>query len=232
MKEEIIGTHIGIFDVLCESDHRAKDGHKLYHVRCCECGWESDMRKTQIEATTKCAHLDIAGNTRIFNTYTWENQRIKNIFSGMKSRCYDSNDKNYRWYGEKGIKICDEWMNSPKTFESWAIKNGYDDNLTIDRIDETKNYCPENCRWITGVNNAKYKSTTRLIEVDGEIHTGREWADVLDVGTNMINTYIREYGEDNTKEFIKKYLRNPGIKPNRKNQSYYDLYMNDNNISC
>ena len=127
MKDKIIGKRIGIFDVLHESDHRAKDGHKLYHIKCCECGWESDLRKIQIETTTKCTHLYISGNLRSFNTYTWENQRIRSIFSGMKSRCYDPDDKNYQWYGAKGIEICDEWLRNPKLFEKWALENGYDD---------------------------------------------------------------------------------------------------------
>lgn len=232
MKDEIIGKRIGIFDVLHESDHRAKDGHKLYHVKCCECGWESDIRKIQIETTTKCTHLDISGNPRSFNTYTWDNQRIRNIFSGMKSRCYDPDDKSYRWYGAKGIKVCDEWLKNPKLFEKWALENGYDDNLTIDRENENKDYCPENCRWITGNDNAKYKSTTSLIDVDGEVHTGQDWARKLGFGQNQINTYIRKYGEDNTKEFIKKFLENPGEKPKIKTQSYYDLYMNQSDISC
>lgn len=232
MKDEIIGKRIGIFDVLHESDHRAKDGHKLYHVKCCECGWESDIRKIQIETTTKCTHLDISGNPRSFNTYTWENQRIRSIFKGMKSRCYDPDDKAYRWYGAKGIKICNEWLKNPKTFELWALVSGYNDNLTIDRKDETKDYCPENCRWITGNDNAKYKSTTSLIDVDGEVHTGQDWARKLGFGQNQINTYIRKYGEDDTKEFIKRYLVNPGMKPSRKNQSYYDLYMSQGEISC
>lgn len=232
MKDEIIGTRIGIFDVIYECNYKSNDGHKVYHVKCCECGYETDMRKSDAKRAHICAHLDINGNFKNFNLYTWENQRIKNIFKGMKSRCYDSNDKAYRWYGAKGIKICDEWMNNPKTFELWAVRNGYDDNLTIDRKDETKDYCPENCRWITANDNSKYKSTTRLIEVDGEAHTGREWADVLNVGTNIINKYIREYGEENTKEFIKKFLENPGEKPKIKTQSYYDLYMNQDEISC
>lgn len=231
MKDEIIGKRIGIFDVLCESDHRSKDGHKLYHVKCYECGWESDLRKTQIETTAKCTHLDISGNPRSFNTYTWENQRIRSIFSGMKSRCYDSNDKAYRWYGAKGIKICDEWINNPKSFEEWAFENGYKDDLTIDRIHEDKDYCPDNCRWITRKDNAKYKSTTSLIEVNGEVHTGQDWARRLGFGQNRINIYVREHGEDNTKEFIKRYLENPKKKPKSK-QSCYDLYMNQNNISC
>lgn len=227
MKEDnIIGTRIGIYDVVCESERRDNDGHKLYHVICSECGWETDMRKDAIVDTKECSHVGLNGKYKSYNTYIWNNKRLGRIFNKMKSRCYNSKSKDYRWYGEKGIKICDEWMNNPKLFEEWAINNGYADNLTIDRINENKNYCPENCQWITIKRNAKYKSTTSLINIDGEIHTGREWADILHLGTNIINTYIRKYGEENTKDFIRKYLRNSGNKPKSK-QSYYDLYMNN-----
>ena len=230
MKDEIIGTRIGIFDVLCECDYKSNDGHKLYHVKCCECGWETDMQLRHIKRAKICVHKTL-GDVYINTDIIWQNKRIGNIFSGMKRRCYNQNDENYRWYGAKGIKICDEWMNNPKAFELWSIENGYNDNLTIDRENEEKDYCPENCRWITSNDNSKYKSTTHIIDVNGEKHTGREWADRLKISTNVINTYVRKYGEDNTKEFIKRYLENPGEKPKNK-QSYYDLYMNENNISC
>ena len=224
MNNSIIGTRIGIFDVLYECDHKANDGHRLYHVKCVECGFESDMKKQDIGRPTTCTHFGIANQQKQYN-YTWANIRIGRIFGGMKRRCYDSTDKSYRWYGARGIQICDEWLNNPKSFEEWSLSNGYTDGLTINRKDENKNYCPENCEWITGKNNSKYKSTTLLIDVDGEIHTGREWSELLQLGTNRINAYIREYGLDNTIEFIRRYKNNPTLKPEHK-QSYYNLYMN------
>ncbi len=226
MKDEIIGTRIGIYDILYECDFKDKDGHRLYHVRCSECGWETDMRKSCLERARHCTHIGLSGSY-INTNIRWENKRIKRIYQGMRDRCYNLNNKSYRWYGEKGIRICDEWMNNPKSFESWALNNGYEDNLTIDRLEEDKDYCPENCAWITGEDNTKYKSTTSLIDVDNEIHTGKDWSKKLGFGVNIINTYIRKYGEENTKEFIHRYLNNPGHNPKHQ-QSYYDLYMNDN----
>ena len=145
----------------------------------------------------------------------------------MKKRCYKPNDKSYRWYGAKGIKICDEWLNNPKTVEDWALLNGYHDDLTIDRINEDLNYCPENCRWISNNMNSKYKSTTQTITVGDISKTGREWADSLGLGTNTINNYVSQYGLDNTISFIEKYIENP-VKLKR-GQSYYDLYMTTQN---
>lgn len=123
----------------------------------------------------------------------------------MKDRCYNPNEKTYRRYGGRGISICEEWLNDPKKFEEWSLANGYADNLTIDRINVDLNYSPDNCRWVTMENNSRYKSTTSLIEVDGIVLTGREWAQKLNLGINVINKYIRQYGLENTREFIKLY---------------------------
>lgn len=222
--DPIIGKRIEIYDILYVSDRKANDGHKLYHVKCSKCGRESDMRKADIVRAKHCTHITTSGNYIKFDT-RWNNKRIGNIFHGMVQRCYKPIDKNYRRYGGRGIKICDEWLDNPMLFEKWSIENGYTDNLTIDRINVNGNYCPENCRWVTLVFNSKYKSTTRLINVDDEIYTGREWANILGLGPNIINTYVREYGMENTIEFIRRFKvfnkeRNNG-------QSYYDLYMND-----
>ena len=67
----------------------------------------------------------------------------------MKQRCYNKNKDNYKWYGGRGISVCDEWLNNFMSFYDWSINNGYKDGLKIDRIDVNKNYCPENCRFIT-----------------------------------------------------------------------------------
>ena len=128
----IIGTRIGIYDVLYECDYKTNDGHKLYRIKCAECGWETDIVKSGIKRLSKtCVHIGFNGKHIDYHT-KWSNDRIKNIFKGMKKRCYNENDYNYRWYGSKGIKICEEWLDDPKLFEEWALNNGYQDGLTID----------------------------------------------------------------------------------------------------
>lgn len=73
--------------------------------------------------------------------------KIYTKWKNMKARCYVEKKDNYKYYGGRGIKICDEWLNSFDTFYDWAISNGYKDGLTIDRINSDGNYEPSNCRW-------------------------------------------------------------------------------------
>lgn len=223
MNKNHIGETIGVFTIKEIMSYKDKDGHALYKGICKECGFERIARYQSLKETEKCTHIGLGGKP--IRKINWSNKRIKDIFNSMKRRCYNKEARDYRWYGAKGIKVCDEWANNPKAFEEWALQNGYKDNLTIDRIDENKNYSPDNCRWITGAQNTKYKSTTSLIEVNGETHTGRDWSKILGLGTNRINTYIRDYGLDNTIEFIKRYTANPNLKPYNRNQSIYSLYM-------
>lgn len=85
--------------------------------------------------------------------------RLRHTYHNIKYRCYNSNSCNYKNYGAKGIRMCQEWESDFKNFYEWAIKNGYKDNLSIDRIDEKGDYCPENCRWITTSENTARANT-------------------------------------------------------------------------
>lgn len=82
--------------------------------------------------------------------------RLYTIFSGMKQRCYNPKTKNFNWYGGRGIAICDEWMgeHGVSNFIEWALNNGYEEHLTIDRIDPNGDYSPTNCQWITQSDNS------------------------------------------------------------------------------
>lgn len=83
--------------------------------------------------------------------------RLYRIWSSMKSRCYYHKNKCFHYYGGRGISICDEWLNSFNTFATWALCNGYADDLSIDRINVDGNYCPQNCRWATNDEQQKNK---------------------------------------------------------------------------
>lgn len=109
--------------------------------------------------------------------------RLYSIWNGMKTRCYRTYHQSYSNYGGRGIKVCEEWYDDFEAFEKWALSNGYTDNLSIDRIDNDGNYCPENCRWVTRAQqNANkrhrmyraYKSSY-IWEIDGVKKSAIEW---------------------------------------------------------
>lgn len=112
--------------------------------------------------------------------------RLYKIWTGMKTRCYNSHTKQYKYYGKNGIKLCDDWL-AYSNFKQWSIENGYNDSLTIDRIDINGNYCPENCRWATKKEQANNKSTSVFLTVCGKTKTVNEWAKEIGVNQSTIS---------------------------------------------
>lgn len=110
----------------------------------------------------------------------------------MKSRCFNPNRKNYPRYGGRGITVCDEWLKFEPFYE-WAMSNGYTDELSIDRIDNDGNYCPENCRWVGAKTQANNKTNSDIIELNGDRHTIAEWAEITGIGYATIYARIHIY---------------------------------------
>ena len=98
------------------------------------------------------------------------------IWALMKNRCTNPNSPEYHRYGGRGIGVCDEWLQNVKAFYDWAMANGYQDDLTIDRIDNDGNYCPDNCRWVDMRTQCNNRSTNTFITHDGQNLTIAEWA--------------------------------------------------------
>jgi len=79
----------------------------------------------------------------------------------MKARCLQLNFNRYKYYGGRGIKVCDKWLNNYLAFKAWALSHGYKNNLTIDRIKNDGNYTPINCQWITRSENTRKANTEK-----------------------------------------------------------------------
>lgn len=218
----VVGQTCGIYTIMYECDHKSADGHRLFHVKCNQCGFETDMRFRYINRAKECNHIKAFG-TYINPKVRWKNQRIREIFAGMIQRCYNSTNKNYCLYGAKGIQICQEWIDNPLEFEEWSLLNGYADNLTIDRIDSSKDYCPDNCQWITLEENSR-RANANFIEVDGKTLSGTQWAESLGFGKNTINKLIRKYPLNKVKELIRRRIKDPDKIRSNPKQSWMSVY--------
>ena len=128
-------------------------------------------------------------------------ERLQNIYVNLKQRCYNPKSTFYKNYGGRGITVCDEWLNSEMydgrstkgwiAFKNWALSNGYADNLTIDRIDNSKGYCPENCHWVTMRTQQNNRRSNRLITYKGKTQSLASWCRELNLNYGTIKCRIR-----------------------------------------
>ena len=121
-----------------EVEKRYSDG-----VKCKSCGC------ARSHVTHGCAHTD-----RVTKLYS--------VWVGMKQRCRNINDQDYKYYGARGIRICEEWLKSFVPFKKWALTHGYKDNLQIDRRNNDKGYGSSNCRWVMHKINMQNSRNAKL----------------------------------------------------------------------
>lgn len=127
------------------------------------------------------------------------NTRLFNIWYKMIQRCTNPKEAAYKDYGHRGIYVCQEWLNSFEAFWDWAQKNGYRDDLSIDRIENNGPYSPENCRWATQKEQANNRRSNIIIEYKGESHNIAEWAKITGIKSG---TLLRRYKQGWTLEEI------------------------------
>lgn len=141
----------------------------------CKCGTEGIVRDSELRrlGSNSCGCY----NREISSTHHSTNTRLYNIWHGMKQRCNNLKNKDANNYSGRGISICEEWNNSFETFMEWSLLNGYQDDLSIDRIDVNGDYCPENCRWVTAKDQSRNTRFNHLLTFNDKTQTMADWAD-------------------------------------------------------
>ena len=119
-------------------------------------------------------------------------KRLYECYVNMKTRATNKNQDHNNRYINRGVKMCDEWLNDYYAFEKWALENGYNENLTLDRIDNNGNYEPNNCRWATAKEQANNRRTNRLLEYNNEFNTMANWSNILGIKYCNIQRMIKK----------------------------------------
>lgn len=159
----------------------------------------------------------------------WTTQRLSDIYRQMKQRCYNPNNPNYKNYGGRGIVVCDDWL-KPINFIEWAKTSGYDDTLTIDRINVNGNYEPTNCRWVTKSEQAYNRTNSHYIEIDGELLTDSQVAKKYNISESKLRMYrlhdFEKFDNDiiNVINFM---IANKHRLKNNLNATKYDEFSNE-----
>lgn len=168
--------------------------YPYWHCKC-DCGNEKDIIGQSLTSgnTQSCGCLAkerLAENRRAVRKYQGKydssgHSRIYRIWRLMKARCANPKLEDYPRYGGRGIKVCDEWVDF-QAFHDWAVSNGYSDDLSIDRIDPDKNYCPENCRWVDSETQNNNRGDNVFLEYKGERMTIAQWSRKIDVSQMIL----------------------------------------------
>lgn len=154
----------------------------------CDCGRETVLPSSLLKNQRSCNCF----RAEAHKTHGKRRSRLYEVWSGIKKRCYNENATQFKNYGGRGVKVCDEWMRDFSSFYSWAINNGYDENAprgkcTIDRIDNNGNYSPDNCRIVTQKEQCNNTRRNVRIEWDGETKTLAEWSDLVGLCSGTIS---------------------------------------------
>lgn len=186
IKDDVTGQR---FERLLAVERIVKNRRGYY--RCiCDCGNEvivrADILKNGRAKSCGCYTRDRAKKGDIRRVHGKHGTRLYWIWLGIHARCNTKTNPAYKNYGGRGIAVCDEWLEDFQSFYDWAMANGYEDTLTIERKNVNGNYEPSNCCWIPREEQAGNTRANRKITYNGETYNLSEWARKVGISQSLI----------------------------------------------
>ncbi len=185
-REDLIGKKIHEWTVLGLDE---KDKQRI--ICRCSCGTVKSIIKTELtlNRTKSCQNCCLIKRNKKSATHNMEGTRLYHIWSSMKARCSRKANHDYCNYGERGISVCDEWLEFIP-FMDWSLSHGYNRSLTIDRIDGNGNYEPSNCRWVTNIIQQNNKRNNHLLTNNGKTMNLKQWSIFLDIPYKTLKSRV------------------------------------------
>ena len=188
---DLTGKQFGRLIVIGRAEN-AKNGNVRWYCQC-DCGEIVIVGRKELRSgdTNSCGCLKKEIIAALNMKHGESNTRLFRIWAGMKSRATNPNVKDFKYYGEKGVTVCEEWENNFKAFEKWALSNAYSDDLTIDRINSDKEYSPDNCRWADIETQNNNKRNNHYLTHNRKTMTIAEWAKEIGISDKIIRNRLR-----------------------------------------
>lgn len=179
--------------VAIERTENTANGRAVWKCKC-DCGNLTYVRSNNLQsgAVKSCGRTCPLHNH--FSTHKESKTRLYQEWVGIKARCVYKGSGKYQYYGARGISMCKEWAESFEAFADWAKKNGYKDNLTIERLDFNKGYSPQNCKWITKSEQRRNTRNCFFITYQGVTKILDDWCKELNLDYKRTNNRLKKLG--------------------------------------
>lgn len=179
--EHYIGQRYGKLTVLSfDYERRTPNGTLRRYMRCkCDCGKIISVALHALKSNKTKSCGCIKGLKQ--RGYKYNYPHLYPVYDNMLKRCYKLTDENYKFYGERGIHVCEEWLNHRNNFYDWAIHHGWKIGLCLDRIDVNGNYEPDNCRFVTPKENGRNKRNNRFIVYKDKNYVFSEFCELFNI---------------------------------------------------
>lgn len=187
--DKYIGEKYGNLTIInFDHERRTPNGTLRRYMNCkCDCGNICIVSLNSLRSGKTKSCGCIKGQKQRGFKYNYPH--LYPVYDNIMKRCYRKNDNGYKFYGARGIKLCDEWLNNRDSFYEWALLNGYKDGLQLDRIDVNGNYEPNNCRFITPKENARNRRSNRIIYHNGVKYVFSEFCETFNISKRRSALY-------------------------------------------
>ncbi len=185
-----VGQKIGRWTII----KRIEKISPIIYLCKCDCGTIKEVAKTSLtkKRSLSCGCLRKEKLSKKMTKHNKSKTKLYKVWYGIKERCLNSREVDYKYYGGRGIKMSDEWRNDFMAFYNWSMANGYKENLTIDRINNDGNYEPNNSRWVDRKKQANNTRRNHFFTYKNEKHTLSEWEEILGIKQSTLWYRIRK----------------------------------------